>query len=160
MQLHMKNPIVEIYTDGACAPNPGIGGWAAVLISPGHGNYRKEIFGAKRNTTNNRMELLATIKALQALKTACVVNLHTDSRYIERAFNDGWLYKWQSNQWIGAGRQPIANRDLWQELCKLSRIHKISWHWIKGHAHNPENERCDFLAVQARLKLVAQFSAV
>ena len=156
----MKKPHVLIYTDGACSPNPGIGGWAAVLISPRHGNFRKEIFGAKRYTTNNRMELLATIKALQALKTTCNVKLYTDSRYIQRAFDEGWLDKWQKNQWIGANRQAIANQDLWQELLKLSQIHKISWYWIKGHAHHPENERCDFLAVQARLKLAAQSPGV
>ena len=156
ISLHMTKPLVEIYTDGACSPNPGTGGWAAVMISPAHGHFRKEIFGAKRHTTNNRMELLATIKALQALKSVCVVKLYTDSRYIQKAFAEGWLNKWQNNQWIGANRQSIANRDLWQELLKLSQLHEISWFWIKGHSHHPENERCDFLAVQARRELAAR----
>lgn len=152
----MHKNIVEIYTDGACSPNPGIGGWAAVLISPAHDNFRKEIFGAEANTTNNRMELQATIQALHALKTPCTVNLFTDSKYIQQAFNKGWLQKWQNNGWLGVGRKPIANQDLWQELVQLSQIHEVHWHWVKGHSHHQENERCDFLAVQARRKLAEE----
>ncbi|MBF0286312.1 MAG: ribonuclease HI [SAR324 cluster bacterium] len=155
----MKKNLVTIYTDGACSPNPGTGGWAAVLISPAHDNYRKEIFGAEPQTTNNRMELSAVINALQTLKFQCTVTLYTDSKYIQQAFNQGWLKKWQKNGWIGAGRKPVANKDLWEQLISLSNHHEISWLWVKGHADNIENQRCDFLAVQARQELAAEMAS-
>ncbi len=155
----MKKNAIEIYTDGACSPNPGVGGWAAVLISPAHNHYRKEIFGAEPETTNNRMELLAAIKALQALKSSCSVKLYTDSKYIQQAFNKGWLERWQKNGWLGVNRKPIANQDLWQELSQLSQIHSVSWFWVKGHSDDKENDRCDSLAVQARQKLSEELIA-
>ncbi|MBF0279307.1 MAG: ribonuclease HI [SAR324 cluster bacterium] len=155
----MEKGVVEIYTDGACSPNPGVGGWAAVLISPSHNHFRKEIFGAESDTTNNRMELLAAIKALQSLKFPCIVKLFTDSKYIQQAFSKGWLEKWKKNGWLAANRKPVANQDLWQDLAKLSRIHEVSWIWVKGHSSDQENDRCDFLAVQARQKLADELTS-
>lgn len=154
----MSKRLIQIYTDGACSPNPGFGGWAAVLIAPEHNNYRKEISGAEANTTNNRMELLATIEALAALKYSCNVELYTDSQYIQKAFNQGWLNKWQKNGWLGANRKPVANQDLWKRLLHLSKIHVVTWHWVKGHSNNVENNRCDEMAVQARQTLADQYN--
>ncbi len=155
----MKRNLVTIYTDGACSPNPGTGGWAAVLIAPAHDNYRKEIFGAEPQTTNNRMELCAVIEALQALKFPCTVKLYTDSKYIQQAFNQGWLKKWQKNGWMAADRKPVANKDLWEKLVTLSNRHDITWLWVKGHSDNVENQRCDALAVQARQELAAKIAS-
>ena len=127
----MKRPFIEIYTDGACSPNPGVGGWAAVLISPAHNNYHKELFGAEPQTTNNRMELLAVIEALQALKSPCQVKLYTDSKYIQQAFEKRWIQKWLKKGWIGENRQPIANQDLWKRLLHLTHRHEVEWLWVK-----------------------------
>ena len=143
-----KNSII-IYTDGACAPNPGIGGWGAVLISNKH-NLRTEISGSEVSSTNNRMEIIAVIKALEALKKPCLVDLYTDSTYVKNAFEKNWIKNWINNGWKSKGRKPIANKDLWLRLIDVSQKHKVSWHWVKGHSNNPENNRCDELAVQAR----------
>lgn len=148
----MKRPEVEIYCDGSCSPNPGIGGWAAVLISRSH-DKRKEIHGAEKVSTNNRMELTAAIMALRALKRPAVVTLHTDSKYLREPFEQGWIDKWQSTGWKTSDRKSVQNVDLWQELVALSKIHEIKWIWVKGHADNRENNRCDELANMARLQL-------
>lgn len=154
----MKRPSIEIYTDGACAPNPGIGGWGAVLISPAHDGYRKELSGAQAQATNNQMELMAVIEALKALKFPCRVQLYTDSKYIQQAFQKKWVENWQKNGWIGKNRQPIANQDLWKQLIALSQPHEIAWLWVKGHSDHQENDRCDFLAVQAREALAKKLA--
>jgi len=144
---------VEIYTDGACSPNPGLGGWGAVLIAPEYGDYRKELSGAEPNTTNNRMELMGAIGGLSALKRPCNVRLTTDSKYVCNAFRAGWITNWQKNGWQSASRQPVKNADLWKELIALTTTHNVEWHWVKGHADHPENEAADRLAVAAREKL-------
>ena len=146
-------PHVIIYTDGGAAPNPGLGGWAAVLYSPEH-DRKLEIYGAEPNTTNNRMELLAAIKALKALKFSCEVDLHTDSSYLHNAFNKGWLKNWQKNNWRTSTGAQVLNQDLWQELIKLTRTHKIKWHWVKGHADDEINNRCDELVQIAREEFI------
>ena len=144
---------VIIYTDGACAPNPGNGGWAAVLISK-KSNARKEISGAEENTTNNRMELLAAVKALKALKYGCHVELHTDSKYLQNAFVRNWIGTWQKNGWKTKNKKEVANQDLWKELLQYAHLHQIQWKWVKGHSLDVENNRCDELAVLARKNLV------
>ena len=143
------NPHVIIYTDGGAAPNPGLGGWAAVLYSPAH-DAEREIYGAEHDTTNNRMELTAAIKALEALKTSCDVDLHTDSAYLQNAFVKGWLRKWQRNNWKNSAGDDVLNRDLWEELLRLTKIHRVKWHWVKGHADDERNNRCDELVQRAR----------
>ena len=140
---------VTIYTDGGASPNPGLGGWAAVLLSPAHG-ARREIFGAEAETTNNRMELTAAIRALQALKCPCQVDLHTDSTYLRNAFEQGWLVKWQKNGWRTAAKATVLNRDLWEMLWELTQTHRVRWHWVKGHADDELNNRCDALVRRAR----------
>lgn len=150
----MEKDQVIIYADGGCSPNPGAGGWAAILISPSRNSRTKEISGAKRNSTNNRMELTAAIMALKHLKRRCKVIIRTDSQYLQRAFTDGWLSRWVSNKWKTSAKNPVKNVDLWQELIALSAKHEISWEWIKGHAGDPHNERCDFLVSQARKKFI------
>ncbi|MGI6192935.1 MAG: ribonuclease HI [Christensenellales bacterium] len=135
--------VVTIFTDGACSGNPGPGGWAAVLI---YGEYRKEISGFEPMTTNNRMELTAAIKALQALNRPCEVELFTDSAYLCNAFLNGWIDSWIRNNWKKADKKPVENAELWQELVRLSRIHSIKWHKVKGHADNELNNLCDKLA--------------
>ncbi|MGI6151626.1 MAG: ribonuclease HI [Christensenellales bacterium] len=134
---------VTIYTDGACSGNPGPGGWAAVLI---YGEYRKEISGYEPLTTNNRMELTAAIKALQALNRPCEVELYTDSAYLSNAFLNGWIDSWMKNGWKKADRKPVENADLWRELARLSKIHSVRWHKVKGHSDNALNNLCDKLA--------------
>lgn len=134
---------VTIFTDGACLGNPGPGGWAAVLLCAG---CRREISGGYRRTTNNRMELLAVIRALECLKYSCFVEVHTDSKYLHDAVNKGWLAKWQRNGWMTSGKKPVKNQDLWQNLDVLLRMHNVCFGWVRGHAGNPENERCDALA--------------
>ena len=136
---------VKIYTDGACKGNPGPGGWAAVLI---WGPYRKEIAGGEAHTTNNRMELRAAIEALRALKEPAEVDLFTDSAYLKRGITE-WLPRWKENGWKrrqGRRLLPVANEDLWRELDRLTRVHKVRFHWLAGHAGHPENERADRLA--------------
>ena len=146
-------PHVIIYTDGGAAPNPGRGGWAAILYSPAH-NAEREIYGAEHDTTNNRMELTAAIKALEALKTSCEVDLHTDSAYLQNAFVKGWLRNWQRNNWKSSTGSDVLNRDLWEELLRLTKIHEVKWHWVKGHAEDEKNNRCDELVRKARDELI------
>jgi len=148
-------PKVIIYCDGACSPNPGIGGWAALLISSKHGK-EKVFTGAEADTTNNRMELTAAMKGLEALKIPCEVDIHTDSQYVHHAFTEGWLTKWASNGWKNSERKPVVNSDLWRKLMDLSRTHEIHWYWIRGHSDSVENARVDALAVRARERLAAQ----
>ena len=154
----MNHPRVIIFSDGACSPNPGIGGWAAILVSPKHGNATKEISGAERSTTNNRMELTAAVMALKSLKVQCHVELTTDSEYVQKAFTEGWLGNWSKNGWRLSDRKRVANADLWQQLLELTERHKVVWHWTKGHADDPLNNRCDELAVSARLALADQIA--
>ncbi|GAB4275493.1 MAG: ribonuclease HI [Candidatus Rifleibacteriota bacterium] len=144
-----KNPKkqVQIFSDGACSGNPGPGGWGAILRYKGH---EREISGSEPQTTNNRMELLAVISALETLKEPCCVEIHTDSQYIANAFSKGWLDNWQKNGWKTSAKKPVKNRELWERLLKLAEKHTLTWLWIKGHAGHPENERCDRLAVAAR----------
>lgn len=141
---------VQIWTDGACAKNPGPGGWAAILKV---GALEKEIFGSEPDTTNNRMEMMAALKALQALKKPCNVLLHTDSEYLCKAFQQNWFAKWENNNWETSAGTPVKNLDLWKELCKAAEIHTVTWKWVKGHSNDEYNNRCDELAVQARLSL-------
>lgn len=136
---------VEIYTDGACSGNPGKGGWGAVLV---YKNTEKEISGYDENTTNNRMELTAVIKALSMLKEPCEVLLTTDSKYVCDAVTKGWVYSWKKNGWRKADKKPALNVDLWEKLLPLLEKHNVQWNWVKGHAGHPYNERCDALAVE------------
>jgi ribonuclease HI len=136
---------VIIYTDGACRGNPGPGGWGAVLMS---GEHRKELKGAEANTTNNRMELTAAIAALSALKRRCSVKLYTDSQYVRQGITE-WIHQWKKRDWRTADKKPVKNVDLWQELDLQLAQHDIEWHWVKGHAGVPENERADALANEA-----------
>jgi ribonuclease HI len=133
---------VEIYTDGACKGNPGAGGWGALLR---FGEAEKELFGGEKNTTNNRMELMAAIRALNALTRPCEVILTTDSQYVKQGLND-WLAGWKRNGWKTASRQPVKNQDLWQALDEACGRHQIEWRWVKGHAGHDGNERADQLA--------------
>lgn len=137
---------VTIYTDGACSGNPGPGGWAAILIA---GGQEKELSGYAPETTNNRMELMAALQGLTALKVPCRVTLYSDSAYLISAFNQGWLTRWQKNGWKNAAKQDVSNPDLWQGLLVLAEKHEISWVKVKGHADNHYNNRCDALAVAA-----------
>lgn len=141
---------VIIYTDGACSGNPGPGGWAALLQ---YGDVEKEISGAERETTNQRMEMQAAVQALKLLKEPCLVRLHSDSAYLINAFQQDWLARWQKNGWKTAKKTPVENQDLWQELLKLSRQHQITWVKVKGHSDNEGNNRCDYLAKQALISL-------
>ncbi len=135
-------PHIEIYSDGACSGNPGPGGWGAVLIS---GAHRKEIHGGEAETTNNRMELMAAISALEALKKKSKVDLWTDSVYVRSGIT-GWVHGWKKNGWKTADKKPVKNAELWQRLDALNQKHEVTWHWLKGHAGHPENERADELA--------------
>ena len=134
---------VVIYTDGACSGNPGVGGWGAVLI---YGEAKKEISGAEKMTTNNRMELTAAIKALELLREPCEVELYTDSAYLCNAFTQNWIANWQRNGWVTTAKKPVENKDLWERLISLSKIHSINWIKVKGHAENELNNYCDMLA--------------
>lgn len=134
---------VTIYTDGACSGNPGPGGWGAVLM---YGAARKELSGYEENTTNNRMEITAAIRALSALKEPCEVALFTDSAYLCNAFLQGWLRSWQKNGWKKADKKPVENRDLWEALLQETGRHAVTFHKVKGHADNEHNNRCDALA--------------
>lgn len=140
----MKN--VVIYTDGACIHNPGKGGYGIVLICD---NYRKELSGGFRLTTNNRMEMMAVIVALQALKEKCIVTLYTDSKYIVDAINQGWAKKWQSNNWQRTKTEKAKNFDLWQTILTLCQQYDVTFKWVKGHSGDRLNERCDRLAFNA-----------
>ncbi len=134
--------VVEIFTDGACRGNPGPGGWGVVLRYNGH---EKELYGGERETTNNRMELTAAIRGLEALKRPCRVRLTTDSRYVQQGITE-WLENWKRRNWKTAGRKPVKNADLWRRLDELARQHRVEWHWVRGHSGHPENERADELA--------------
>ncbi len=138
---------VRIYTDGACSGNPGPGGWAAILI---YQEKEKELSGGEESTTNNRMELTAVISALRALKEPCEVDLYSDSRYVIDALEKGWALGWQKRGWVRADKKPALNPDLWTELLELTAQHSMHYHWVRGHADNPWNNRCDRLAVQQR----------
>ncbi len=137
---------VVIYTDGACSGNPGPGGYGVVLLFGGH---RKELSGGFRRTTNNRMEWLGAIEGLRALKERCSVKLHTDSRYVVDAIEKGWAAKWRANGWMRNKKEKAVNPDLWEQLLKLCQQHEVQFIWVRGHAGNRENERCDTLAVAA-----------
>lgn len=133
---------VEIYTDGSCEGNPGRGGWGVLLRARGR---EKELHGGEAQTTNNRMELTAAIRALEALKRPCRAAVYTDSQYLRHGITE-WLPQWVARGWRTAGRKPVKNQDLWQRLEELTRRHEIEWHWVRGHAGHPENERADALA--------------
>ena len=134
--------VVEAFTDGACRGNPGPGGWGALLRS---GGREKELFGGEPSTTNNRMELTAAIRALEALKMPCRVDLYTDSTYVRNGITQ-WLPNWQARGWRTTDRKPVKNQDLWMELADAARRHQVVWHWVRGHAGHRENERADELA--------------
>ncbi|MFQ5398547.1 MAG: ribonuclease HI [Anaerolineae bacterium] len=144
----MSNKVV-IYSDGGADPNPGIGGWAAVLRS---GRHEKVLTGNDPSTTNNRMELQAAIAALQALKRPSKVEFHTDSQYVRRGITE-WIEKWAAKNWVRKGGKPVPNADLWKQLWELVKRHEISWHWVQGHSGDPMNERVDMLARQSRLAI-------
>lgn len=147
--------LVEIYTDGACKGNPGPGGWGAVIRS---GTHEKLLSGGEALTTNNRMEMLAAIKALEALKQPCRVILTTDSVYVRDGITK-WILGWQKNGWKTADRKPVKNAELWQELLAASARHEIDWRWVKGHNGHPENERADQLACDAAAQFVKRSGA-
>jgi ribonuclease HI len=136
---------VTLYTDGGCRGNPGPGGWGAVLL---YGEHIKELKGSEPNTTNNRMELLAAIKGLEALTRPIVVDLYTDSKYVQQGITD-WIANWKRNGWKTASKKPVKNQDLWQQLDEQISRHNVSWHWVKGHAGHKYNERADELANEA-----------
>ena len=136
---------VVMYTDGACSGNPGPGGWAAVMTS---GKHRKELSGGERETTNNRMEMMAIIRGAEALKKGCSVDIYTDSTYVMKGMTE-WLEDWKARGWRTASKQPVKNVDLWQRLEKVLDRHEVKWFWVKGHSGVPENERADELARKA-----------
>ena len=143
---------VTIYTDGACSGNPGPGGWGAILSYHG---IEKELSGGEPETTNNRMELLGVITALQTLKEPCIVELYSDSKYVIDALSKGWAYAWRKNGWRKADKKPALNVDLWEKLLELVEQHDVRYHWVKGHAENEKNNRCDKLAVAESQKFKA-----
>ncbi len=134
---------VDIYTDGACRGNPGKGGWGAILV---YGGHEKELSGGEKETTNNRMELMAAISALEALKEPCEVTLTSDSKYMIDAITKGWVYSWKAKGWKKADKSPALNIDLWERLLALLDKHKVEFVWVRGHNGHPYNERCDVLA--------------
>ena len=136
----------KIFSDGACSGNPGPGGWGTILR---FGEHEKEMSGGEKETTNNRMELTAVIKGLEALKEPCEVEFFTDSKYIIDSVTKGWAVKWKNNGWIKPDKKTALNPDLWERLLSLLEIHNVTFNWVKGHAGHPENERCDRLAVAA-----------
>jgi ribonuclease HI len=138
-------PVVEIFCDGACSGNPGVGGFGSILR---YGVSEKEISGAAGETTNNRMEMTAAITALESLKRPCSVKLTTDSQYLVKGMTE-WLPGWVRKRWINSKKEPVLNRDLWERLLELSKVHSIQWLWVRGHAGHAENERCDELARKA-----------
>ncbi len=138
----MNADTIYIYSDGACKGNPGTGGWGALLVTNGH---RKEISGGEPNTTNNRMEMTAVIRALESLKRPSTVEVHTDSQYVQKGISE-WMPGWKRRNWRTADGKPVKNQDLWLQLDALSQLHRIEWKWVRGHAGHPENERADALA--------------
>ncbi len=137
--------IIHIFTDGSCLGNPGPGGWAAILRLV-DGDYEKELSGGFAKTTNNRMEILAVIEGLRALKYRCKVQVFSDSQYVCNAIKKGWLKSWKKNNWLKSDKKPVKNRDLWEVMSKLLDEHEVTFHWVKGHQGHSENERCDFMA--------------
>ena len=137
---------VTLYTDGACSGNPGLGGYGGILI---YQDVKKEYYGAEKDTTNNRMEVMAVIVGLKRLKYPCVVDVYSDSAYTLNAYLNGWIHTWKQNGWKKADKKPAQNVDLWEALLKLLDTHKVEIVWVKGHAGHPENERCDKLATTA-----------
>jgi ribonuclease HI len=146
-----SKPLVEVHTDGACSGNPGPGGWAAILR---YGDHEREISGGEPHTTNQRMELLAAIRALQALRKPARVKLHSDSAYLVNCFRQRWHENWARNGWLTKQKTPVTNRDLWEELVRLSKIHDVEWVKVAGHAGDPLNERADELAREAAAAIV------
>jgi ribonuclease HI len=138
----MSGEVVDIFTDGACRGNPGPGGWGAILRAKGK---EKELWGGEAATTNNRMELTAVIRALEALKRSSQVRLYTDSQYVQKGISV-WIHSWKRRGWKTADKQPVKNEDLWRRLEELAAQHEVEWHWVRGHAGHPENERADELA--------------
>ena len=142
---------VVIYTDGACSGNPGPGGWGAILF---YGDKRRELKGGERNTTNNRMELMAAIQALEALTRPCKVELHTDSQYVQKGIHE-WIHGWKRRGWLTADKKPVKNDDLWKRLDAARLRHQVDWRWVKGHAGHELNERADALARKGLLETLA-----
>lgn len=142
---------IVIYTDGACSYNPGPGGWGAILFYKKHS---KEISGGNKNTTNNQMELTAVIEALSLVKEPCEINIYSDSAYIVNAFINNWINEWINKNWKNSRKKLVANKELWQKLIAFTKIHKIKWHKVKGHANNKYNNRCDELARQEVEKIL------
>lgn len=134
--------VIDIFTDGGCSGNPGPGGWGAILRA---GTHEKELFGGAPDTTNNRMELTAVIRALEALKRPARARVHTDSQYVQKGITE-WIHAWKKRGWLTADRQPVKNADLWRELDRLAAQHRLEWIWVRGHAGHAENERADGLA--------------
>jgi len=141
----MSEKVVEIYADGACKGNPGPGGWGVLLRA---GGVERELYGGEPATTNNRMELIAVIRALESLKRRCRVRLYTDSQYVQKGISQ-WIHDWKRRAWRTADKKPVKNVDLWQRLDTLAAEHDVEWHWVRGHAGHPENERADALANRA-----------
>ena len=146
-----RRKTVTVYTDGACSGNPGPGGWGAILR---YGPHEKVISGGEAETTNNRMELTAAIRALEALTEPCAVELYTDSRYLADALEKGWVYNWRRNGWRKPDKKPALNVDLWEQLLALLETHEVRLHWVRGHADNAFNNRCDALAVAESRKFL------
>ncbi len=144
--MEQQKPSVTIYTDGACSGNPGPGGYGVVLV---YGEHKKELSGGEPQTTNNRMELMAVIKGLSALKKPCQVTLYSDSKYVVDMVSGGFLKRWSMNNWKRNKKDPVLNVDLWKEVLRLLSIHEVRMEWVKGHATNAMNNRCDELAVAA-----------
>lgn len=146
---------VTLYTDGACSGNPGPGGWGAILLYNGH---EKALSGGEAHTTNNRMELTAVIRGLEALKQPCAVELYSDSKYVIDALEKGWAVGWKKRGWVKSDKKPALNPDLWERLLELCGVHRVHCHWVKGHAENPYNNRCDEMAVRewTRLRMEAK----
>ncbi len=142
MNSKQGSKVVDIFTDGACKGNPGVGGWGALLKYDSH---VQELFGGEKQTTNNRMELLATIRALEALNQPCKIHLYTDSQYVQKGISE-WVHAWKMRGWLTASKKPVKNADLWQQLDNLSRQHEIEWIWVRGHAGHEGNEQADELA--------------
>lgn len=141
---------VIIYTDGACSGNPGPGGWGSILM---YKDNKKEISGGKKDTTNNVMELTAVIEALKLLKFKCKVSVYSDSAYVVNAFNQKWIYGWMKNGWKNASKEPVKNKELWQELYELTKVHEVNFVKVKGHSDNEYNNRCDEMARNAITRL-------
>jgi ribonuclease HI len=140
--MDKKEPLVEIFSDGACSGNPGPGGWGTILRCGGH---EKELSGYAAETTNNRMELIGAIAGFEALKRPCRVRLTTDSEYVKKGMTE-WVEGWMRRGWLNSQKKPVANRDLWERLLELAGQHQVEWHWVRGHDGHEENERCDALA--------------